>query len=75
MDVNRRNLSLGLVAFGVTGCGAPRFSGSASSVTSGEVPRDMRPTPNAGYDVWVAGFRKRAEKNATITIEASSQSA
>jgi lytic murein transglycosylase len=60
MAVNRRRLSLGLVAFGLTGCGAPRLSGSAGSLTSDDVPRDMRPTPNAGYAAWVAGFRKRA---------------
>jgi lytic murein transglycosylase len=61
MDVNRRSLSLGLVAFGLTGCGAPRLSGGASRLTSDGVPRDMRPAPNAGYAAWVDGFRKRAE--------------
>lgn len=61
MKVNRRRLFLGLVTFGLTGCGAPRLYGSASSLSSDELPSDMRPTSNAGYSRWVTGFRKRAE--------------
>ena len=56
--MNRRQLSFGLAAFGLAGCGA-----SGGGTLSAEAPqRDLRPVANAGYDTWVAGFRARAMK-------------
>ncbi|TCS60771.1 lytic murein transglycosylase [Primorskyibacter sedentarius] len=59
MYANRRMFLLGLGAFGLAACG----NGGgyrASSAGSGGLPADLRPTPNAAYDAWVAGFRARA---------------
>lgn len=58
---------MGLGALGLAACGAgsgmlgPRAGGSGGAArTDGALPADLRPTPNAAYDAWVASFRKRA---------------
>ncbi|WP_299415711.1 lytic murein transglycosylase [uncultured Sulfitobacter sp.] len=58
MTVSRRNFGLGLGALALSACGGAATS--TSSVPSVGLPPDLRPTPNAGYDAWVASFRSRA---------------
>jgi membrane-bound lytic murein transglycosylase B len=58
MTISRRTFAMGLGALTLSACG-----GSTTSVASsggGGLPADLRPTPNAGYDRWVASFRTRA---------------
>ncbi|MEO1197707.1 MAG: lytic murein transglycosylase [Pseudomonadota bacterium] len=55
MVLTRRAMGLGLAAVALTGC-----AGAAFVETDGTLPNDLRPTPNAGYDAWVAAFRARA---------------
>ncbi|GGX49411.1 murein transglycosylase [Tateyamaria omphalii] len=58
MYPNRRTVLLGLGALSLSACGAttsvPQSTGSTG------LPADLRPTPNAAYDAWVASFRGRA---------------
>lgn len=59
MDFSRRTFGISLVALGLAGCGnTPQQRISTQSPTS--LPSDLRPSPNAGYDAWVASFRARA---------------
>lgn len=62
MPVNRRGFAGGLAAFGLLGCTSPSPLGSISSASSSRLPNDLRPVPNAGYDVWAEGFRSRAAR-------------
>ncbi|MEM6940104.1 MAG: lytic murein transglycosylase [Pseudomonadota bacterium] len=57
MSFTRRNTILSLGAFGLAACGA----GSGPAQPSSSLPLDLRPSPNAGYDAWVAAFRGRAQ--------------
>jgi len=52
-----------VAALGLTACGGTVPTGGRTSGSSGSssLPADLRPTPNAGYDAWVAAFRSRAE--------------
>ncbi|MDU8945504.1 lytic murein transglycosylase [Ovoidimarina sediminis] len=60
MKINRRNFSAGLAVFGIAGCsGADPFSVEEVGLAS-DLPPDLRPTPNARYEEWVADFRARA---------------
>ncbi|QUJ76563.1 lytic murein transglycosylase [Sulfitobacter albidus] len=59
MHISRRFFGLGLGALSLTACGGGLTSGP-SATTSGGLPADLRPVPNAGYDTWVASFRTRA---------------
>jgi membrane-bound lytic murein transglycosylase B len=61
MNIQRRNILLGLGALGLSACGG----GSAvlpglGSSSSGSAPEELRAVPNAGWDSWVASFRGRA---------------
>jgi lytic murein transglycosylase len=59
MIITRRNFTLGLTAgLGLAGCGTSMPA--ISSVSSGGLPDDLRPVPNAGWSQWVASFRDRA---------------
>ena len=58
MTLSRRTFALGLGALTLSACGGGTTSVSSSS--SGGLPADLRPTPNARYDAWVASFRIRA---------------
>lgn len=63
MTFSRRTFVVGLGAFGLSACGGTGTLGpraSNASTTSGGLPADLRPTPNAGWDAWVASFRARA---------------
>lgn len=69
MTISRRNFGLGLTVLGLAACGNPtamQFSAGGSAA----LDADLRPTPNAGYDAWVAAFRARASgyglSNATV---------
>ncbi|MEP1765586.1 MAG: lytic murein transglycosylase [Sulfitobacter sp.] len=59
MMISRRSFGLGLGALTLSGCGGVASTGGGK-VASGGLPADLRPTPNAGYDAWVASFRNRA---------------
>ncbi|MHA3979311.1 lytic murein transglycosylase [Halovulum sp. GXIMD14794] len=60
MLLNRRHFSAGLAAFGLAGCAGSSPSGSGGSRRSTDLPDDLRPVPNSGYEGWVAAFRSRA---------------
>ncbi|MBY5931829.1 lytic murein transglycosylase [Tateyamaria omphalii] len=57
MSLSRRTALLGLAAFGLTACATTTQTRTTSG---GGLPPDLRPTPNAAYDAWVASFRTRA---------------
>ncbi|UWR21987.1 lytic murein transglycosylase [Sulfitobacter sp. S190] len=60
MTLSRRNFTLfGLGTVALAACGAAPVTRSAGG---GGLPADLRPTPNAAYDAWVAGFRARAPR-------------
>ncbi|MEQ6201941.1 lytic murein transglycosylase [Sulfitobacter sp. HNIBRBA2951] len=59
MQLSRRTFGLGLGALTLSGCGGGATS-TRSAASAGGLPADLRPTPNAGYDAWVASFRSRA---------------
>lgn len=61
MNLTRRTTILGLGALGLTACGTGggALGPSGGSAATG-LPADLRPTPNAAYDAWVANFRGRA---------------
>jgi membrane-bound lytic murein transglycosylase B len=59
MHLSRRHFGLGLGALALSGCGGSATSTSSSAIPTG-LPADLRPTPNAAYDVWVSSFRSRA---------------
>nr|WP_082714953.1 lytic murein transglycosylase [Falsirhodobacter sp. alg1] len=54
--MNRRFFSFGLAAVTLAGCGGPAMTVSGPT----PLPDDLRPTPDAGYDAWVAAFKGRA---------------
>lgn len=60
MRINRRHFGFGLAALGLAGCGSGSGSGVAGVAATRDLPDDLRPVPNSGYDAWVAGFRSRA---------------
>lgn len=57
---DRRKFSFGLAALAFSGCGATRFASGVEGGETGDVSADLRAVPDAGYDAWVSGFRKRA---------------
>ena len=58
--LSRRDIAFGLVAFGLVGCSNSEPLRRAGTVSSSELPDDLRPVANPGYDAWVASFRSRA---------------
>lgn len=64
--LTRRGFGLALGAFGLSACGDMRGLGMAGAAETGgaaaskPLDDDLRPTPNADYDAWVASFRQRA---------------
>lgn len=61
MNLTRRTYLLGLGALSLTACNAGGGTlGPRASTTTGGLPADLRPVPNAGYDAWVSNFRARA---------------
>ncbi len=62
MNFTRRSFAVGLGALGLAACGGTGTLGprASNAATSGGLPDDLRPQPNAGYDAWVASFRARA---------------
>lgn len=62
MDFTRRSFGFGLAAFGLAACSnVTQASQQGAPVTRPGLPADLRPTPNAGYDAWVAAFKTRAQ--------------
>ncbi|MEP1519343.1 lytic murein transglycosylase [Ascidiaceihabitans sp.] len=59
MGITRRNFTAGLVGFGLVGC-TTGGGGVAAPARASGLPADLRPSFNAGYDTWVANFKKRA---------------
>ncbi|WP_282076762.1 lytic murein transglycosylase [Epibacterium ulvae] len=53
--LSRRGFALGLSALSLTGCASAPLGASTG------LAADLRPSPNAGYDRWVAGFQGRAQ--------------
>ena len=60
MKLSRRHFSLGACALSLTACGGGATSGNSTMSAPDGLPPDLRPTPNADYDAWVASFRARA---------------
>ncbi|MDG1116144.1 MAG: lytic murein transglycosylase [Flavimaricola sp.] len=61
MKQTRRQVVLGLLALGLTGCSRGGVPCNAALVTARAAETPPLPTvPNAGWDAWVAGFRPRA---------------
>lgn len=60
MQIDRRAFNLGLIGLGLSACSQslPMVGGGGSLPQS--LPDDLRPSPNAAYDAWVASFRARA---------------
>ncbi len=58
MRATRRNVTFGIAAALLAGCGGGSGRGVAPAAPS--VDPAMLPVPNAGWDAWVAGFRPRA---------------
>jgi len=56
MNLTRRTTLLGLAAVALSACATT----APTARPSGGLPPDLRPTPNAAYDAWVASFRARA---------------
>lgn len=59
MRITRRHFGFGLTTLALVGCNAGPSVGSSKTRATG-LPSDLRPTPNAGYDAWVAAFKNRA---------------
>lgn len=61
MKQTRRQVVLGLLALGLTGCSRSGVPRNAALVTARAAETPPLPTvPNAGWDAWVARFRPRA---------------
>ena len=60
MRITRRHFGFGFAAIGLTGCNSSTSLG-ANDPRRAELPDDLRPIPNADYDLWVAAFRVRAK--------------
>ena len=58
MTATRRNVTFGIAAVLLAGCGGGSGGGAASVAQA--VDPAMLPVPNAGWSAWVAGFRPRA---------------
>ncbi|WP_299742679.1 lytic murein transglycosylase [uncultured Tateyamaria sp.] len=59
MHLTRRTALLGLGAVTLSACATTTTATRIGSSSTG-LPADLRPTPNAAYDAWVASFRGRA---------------
>lgn len=57
--IDRRTVLTGFSALALAGCGAGARVTAPPARPSG-LPADLRPTPNAGWDAWVAAFQGRA---------------
>ncbi|MDE0590015.1 lytic murein transglycosylase [Halocynthiibacter sp. C4] len=61
MNLTRRTTLLGLMGLSLTACGGGVGTvGPSIAGGGGELPADLRPTPNSSYDAWVSRFRSRA---------------
>lgn len=60
MTLTRRTVGLGLLATALGGCASGGLA-DAYGYASNQLSDDLRPTPNAAYDAWVASFRGRAQ--------------
>lgn len=71
MNVTRRTALIGLGAFGLTACSTVAIPRATSVQGASALPADLRPSPNAAYDAWVASFKSRAAgqgiSDATLT--------
>lgn len=59
MQINRRQVGLGLLGLGVVAC-SRRVPGAATTGPAEGLPADLLPEANRDYDAWVASFRERA---------------
>ncbi|MEM7520545.1 MAG: lytic murein transglycosylase [Pseudomonadota bacterium] len=62
MEMTRRSVVAGLAAIGLSACGTGggTLGARSAQASSGGLPADLRPTPNAAYAAWVSNFRARA---------------
>lgn len=62
MNPARRMTLLGLGAISLAACNnnVSTFGPGASGASTGDLPADLRPVPNVGYEAWVSSFRVRA---------------
>ena len=61
MTLSRRHFLVSIGAAGLSACGLGGGTlGPRAVSTSGGLPPDLRPTPNAAYDAWIVAFRTRA---------------
>lgn len=59
--LTRRHFIVTASLWGASACAGPLTSPRpAARVGRAGLPADLRPTPNAGFDAWVTGFRARA---------------
>jgi peptidoglycan lytic transglycosylase B len=62
MGITRRSFGFGLAGFGLVACSNITASGAGTAAAAkAGLPADLRPSPNADYDAWVASFRTRAQ--------------
>ena len=62
MQVTRRAVSFGIMAAGLSAC-----TGGGGSTPSRSAAPQLKSAPNAGWDVWVAAFRGRAQAKGIST--------
>tara|TARA_R110002012_G_scaffold106871_10_gene248372 strand:- start:8139 stop:9299 length:1161 start_codon:yes stop_codon:yes gene_type:complete len=60
MNITRRNFTIGTAALGLSACTGARNSGSFAPRRDSDLPSDLLPQPNTGYDAWVSSFKSRA---------------
>lgn len=60
MGTSRRHFGFGVAAFGLTACTQSVSVSVGGASGAAELPADLRPVANSGYDTWVSGFRERA---------------
>ncbi|MFK7792480.1 MAG: lytic murein transglycosylase [Devosiaceae bacterium] len=61
MTLTRRTVGFGLLSTLLAGCAGGGLA-DAYGYASNQLADDLRPTPNAGYDSWVASFLPRARQ-------------
>ncbi len=78
MGITRRSFGFGLAGFGLVACSNITASGAGTTgAAKTGLPADLRPSPNAGYDAWVASFHTRAQSQgiSAATLQAGFRNA
>ncbi len=61
MGMTRRHFGIGIAAMYLAACDSTTLQSTSRPKSTG-LPADLKPVPNADYDVWVAAFKTRAEQ-------------